>query len=68
MTTDFMYTGFLYSCGWCMLNGFARYALTASSVAPVCLTLAFLAYINDNYKILVSSILLAVVSVVFVSL
>lgn len=66
MTTDFMYTGFLYSySGWCMLNGFARYALTASSVAPVCLTLAFLAYINDNYKILVSSILLAVVSVVF---
>ena len=66
MTTDFMYTGFLYSYGgWCMLNGFARYALTASSVAPVCLTLAFLAYINDNYKILVSSILLAVISVVF---
>ena len=46
---------FLYSYGgWCMLNGFARYVLTASSVAPVCLTLAFLAYINDNYKILVS--------------
>ena len=31
-----------------MLNGFARYALTASSVAPVCLTIAFLAYITDH--------------------
>lgn len=48
-----------------MLNGFARYALTASSVAPVCLTLAFLAFINDNNKILICSVSLAVISILF---
>ena len=61
-----MYAVYLYSHGgWYMLNGFARYALTASSVAPVCLTLAFLAFINNNYKILSFSIILAFISVVF---
>lgn len=66
MTTEFMYAVYLYSHGgWYMLNGFARYALTASSVAPVCLTLAFLAFINNNYKILSFSIILAFISVVF---
>ncbi len=60
------YTVFLYSeFGGYMLNGFARYALTASSVAPVCITLAFLAFINNNMIILFSSLALACLSVLF---
>lgn len=59
-----LYVHTVYFGGY-MLNGFARYALTASSVAPVCITLAFLAYINNNKIILFSSILLALLSVAF---
>lgn len=46
-----------------MLNKFARYALTASSIAPVCITLAFLAYINNNWMILSVSVSLALISI-----
>ncbi|MCC8375495.1 MULTISPECIES: hypothetical protein [Photorhabdus] len=48
-----------------MLNNFSRYALTASSVAPVCITLAFLAFINKNWLIFSLSISIAVISVLF---
>lgn len=46
-----------------MLNGFARYALTASSVAPVCLTIGFLAFITDHDLMFYISLGIAIFSV-----
>lgn len=46
-----------------MLNGFARYALTASSVAPVCLTIGFLAYITGYDLMLYVSLGIAIFSI-----
>lgn len=45
------------------LSKLARFALTATSVAPVCITLAYLAFIQKKYIILSVYILVGVVSV-----
>ncbi|VDA39922.1 hypothetical protein BANRA_04583 [Klebsiella quasipneumoniae] len=37
-----------------MLNKLAKYLLTASSVAPVFFTLAFLSYISKHYKFMIA--------------
>lgn len=48
-----------------MLNSSAKYLLTASSVAPVCLTLAFVAAVNKYYTFAAFSIGIALLSFFF---
>lgn len=43
-----------------MLNKLAKYLLTASSVAPVFFTLAFLSYISKHYKFMIAYLSLGV--------
>ncbi|MBS9435895.1 hypothetical protein EAE91_01465 [Photorhabdus noenieputensis] len=45
------------------LSKLARFALTATSVAPVCITLAYLAFIQKNYIMLGVYITIGVISV-----
>lgn len=45
-----------------MLNSLAKYLLTASSVAPVCLTLAFVAFVNKQLPFAAVSSSIAVIS------
>ncbi|BET96515.1 hypothetical protein [Xenorhabdus taiwanensis] len=47
------------------LNKFARLALTATSVAPVCITLAYLSLIQKNHIMLGVYIAIGVISVCF---
>lgn len=48
-----------------MLNSSAKYLLTASSVAPVCLTLAFVAAVNEHYTFAIFSLGIALLSFFF---
>lgn len=45
-----------------MLNSFAKYLLTASSVAPVCLTLAFVGVVNNYHAFAAVSLGIALIS------
>ncbi|EMD6814302.1 hypothetical protein VRT12_002831 [Citrobacter koseri] len=45
-----------------MLNSSAKYLLTASSVAPVCLTLSFVAAVNKYYTFATFSLSIALIS------
>lgn len=48
-----------------MLNSSAKYLLTASSVAPVCLTLSFVAVVNKYYAFAAFSLGIAMLSFFF---
>lgn len=48
-----------------MLNSSAKYLLTASSVAPVCITLAFVGAVNKHYAFATVNLAIALISFFF---